>query len=133
MTVSAPRLLRIAVILLGAVVLFWLSIEDQNEGWALLLALFLSFLIAIVLYLRLGDGRLGFFLIPVLGALSGLLVPVLAVLLMVVKIGLHGHGEPDFSIAQVSEVLQRIPIWIVAGLLIGVGVAVWQATKAKLP
>ena len=131
MTSSAPRLLRIAFIFVGAALFIWLSLEDQNERRALLLAAFLSSLIAIALYIRMRDGRLGVYSIPLLGAFSGLLVPVLAVLLMVVKTGLHGHDGPDFTIAQISTVLQRIPVWIAAGFLVGLGVAVWHAVRAK--
>ncbi|UCC51462.1 MAG: hypothetical protein JSV68_20495 [Anaerolineaceae bacterium] len=57
----------------------------------------------------------------VMGALLGLGSGLLTLLLMAVKTGLHAHG-PEFSAMEVSWVLQQIPLWVVAGLVAGLGV-----------
>lgn len=118
--------MRIAAILLGIAILVWLSIEDSDERRALLLAGLLSLLISVIVWARI-RGRLKIYWFPIFGALCGLLVPVLAVLLMALKTGLHGHIVPDFTLAQVSAVLQLTPIWVAAGALIGLGITIWYA------
>lgn len=55
------------------------------------------------------------------GALMGGAVPLLATVLILVKVSLHGHNPSDFSQADIGQVLRRIPVWALAGLLAGVG------------
>jgi hypothetical protein len=53
------------------------------------------------------------------GLLTGALVAPVAVILMLVKISLHSHGMPDFSSADIGAVVNRTPIWAMAGVLSG--------------
>jgi hypothetical protein len=121
--------LRALSLLLGALVLFWLPIEDTSIRAPLLLAAAASTLLALHTYYRLRSGRsrgaAGGTI--VLAGLAGLAVGPLAVLLMVFKSGLHGHGFPDFSPAELLQVLQDTPRWTLAGLLIGalLAAALW--------
>lgn len=58
-------------------------------------------------------------------AVSGLALGMgsaaLTLIFMAVKTGLHAHG-PEFSQAEIEWVLAQIPLWAVAGLLLGLGV-----------
>ena len=65
---------------------------------------------------------------PLLGALAGLLVTPLALFLMAIKTGVHGHSGPDFSGSQLLVTLERTPYWTLAGLLLGSGLALWRKT-----
>ena len=114
----AHRILRLAVILLGVVILLWLSFEDQDERRAILLAALLSTLGAVATGMHFSGWLRGYWLV-ILGAVFGFLVPLLAVLLMVIKTGLHGHGVPDFTLAQITAVLRLIPVWSGVGVLVG--------------
>lgn len=53
------------------------------------------------------------------GGLSGLLLPLAALLLVLVKAGLHGHGFLDFSFYQLGWLLVRTPLWVGLGCLVG--------------
>ncbi len=55
-----------------------------------------------------------------IGFLFGLTVGLLALILMAVKTGLHGHG-PEFSPAEVTWVVRQIPWWAASGLIAGAG------------
>ena len=55
-----------------------------------------------------------------LGLLLGLASPLVILLLMVLKTGLHAHG-PEFSPAQINWVIRQIPLWTISGLLAGAG------------
>lgn len=61
-------------------------------------------------------------LLAALGVVAGVGIAVLALLLMVVKTGLHAHG-PEYTAAELAWVVESIPLWAVAGLLAGVGLA----------
>lgn len=108
----------------------WLSIEDTSTHWVTLLGIGFS-LIAIFGFLVYNkNNQLSPLLIyPVSGFLAGLLVTPLVVSLMAIKTGLHSHVTPDFSIQQIWSVLKTTPVWAVAGLLIGTGIAIWQQGK----
>jgi hypothetical protein len=47
---------------------------------------------------------------------------ILALLLMVIKTGLHGHG-PEFSVTQINWIIGQIPWWTSAGTVAGLGLA----------
>jgi hypothetical protein len=126
--VFSQRSLRVATILLGVVILLWLSFEDREVRSALLLAGFLSLLAASATVNR-SRKQMTAYLMPIFGAVFGFLVPVLASLLMILKIGLHNHIVPDFSLEQLLAVLRLIPVWVGAGTLIGLGAAVWYVYR----
>jgi len=124
-TLRAHRILRLAVILLGVVILLWLSFEDQDERRAILLAALLSTLGAVATGMHFSGWLRGYWLV-ILGAVFSFLVPFLAVLLMVIKTGLHGHGVPDFTLAQITAVLRLIPVWSGVGVLVGGAAALFE-------
>lgn len=63
------------------------------------------------------------------GVFFGLLVAPLAVLLMLLKSGLHGHPSPDFSLEQVQEVLWRVPLWCLVGALLKLGTSLLKMAR----
>ena len=115
-TGSGRRSLRWGGLLLLGLLLAWLPLEDVHVGAALTLAA----LFGLWLYGRLISERrpsalahLGW------AALAGAVVPVMALVLMVFKSGLHAHGFSDFSVAQMVAVLALIPQALGVGLLVG--------------
>lgn len=122
------RLLRRWVALgLGAVLLAWLPFEDTGVAWPLLFAGIIV-LLAVERFLRPVDParRAGFVLHLFAGLLGGAALPLVAVLLMALKSGAHGHPTPDFTPEQVSSVLSGIPAFALGGLLMGLGAAMWR-------
>jgi hypothetical protein len=59
------------------------------------------------------------------GLLAGAGVSVLALALVAVKTGVHGHGIPDYSPAQVSYLLRLAPLWMGLGFTAGAYLA-WR-------
>jgi hypothetical protein len=126
--------LRAATLLWGVYALVWLSLEGHVgrdallAGWGLALA-------ALWLIGRALGGRV----LPVgrlvgLGATAGLawgaaLGPAV-LLLMAFKTGLHGHG-PEYTAAQLAGVWAQWPLWSVAGLAAGAGLALVAAALRR--
>ncbi len=103
-------------LLLGAVSLFYLTIENENPLWAIALAAFW------MLWLfPLHPEQ------PWRGVLILFAVPWLAALVMIFKNGVHGHAVPDFPNAVIFATLARSPWWGIAGGMIGLA---WRWTHA---
>jgi hypothetical protein len=60
-----------------------------------------------------------------LGGGSGLLTLVF----MAVKTGIHAHG-PEFTLSQIQWVSQQTPLWVIVGLLTGIGLGMLTAKKS---
>ena len=56
-----------------------------------------------------------------IGGGAGLLLVPLAILLMAIKTGIHGHGTPDYTVDQMQDVLSRMPFFALGGALLGAG------------
>lgn len=120
------RRLRWLELAYAVLVLFWLPVEDVHSNWILLIAALGCGLGTLHLIFR---GRrmrpLLFRHYLFVGVLSGGSVPIVAVLMMVFKSGLHSHVVPDFTFPQLLEVLARLPAWISGGALIGLGAGLY--------
>ena len=127
MNFKPPIWWRFSAILAGMVLLFWLSIEDQSELPALLMSTLVAVLVAI-LYMVVGRRytSLSVRAYLLVGMIAGLAVPLVALALMTLKIGIHGHGVPDYSVQQYIHVVYTIPGWILGGALIAGGAALYQ-------
>ncbi len=123
------RLLRSAFFLVGASVLLWLSSENQDARLALLFGALLSILLALRVTVRADLTCLSPLITAGIGGLVGLSTPLLAALLMLLKIGLHSHPTPDFSLSQVIDVLERAPFFLAGGLLLGLGIGWFWRTR----
>jgi hypothetical protein len=124
---KVARQIRLLAIFLGIILLAWVSLEDQSVTWALLFAAAICMLVAAVWLAsshRLSTGN-GWLAYPLAGLVGGAATAPIALLLMAIKTGLHGHAVPDYTPAQMGSVLTSFPIWIGAGALIGLGAGIW--------
>lgn len=116
--------LRWSTAIVGLYGLVWLSLEGAL--WqVLLLALGLCLLAILYLMQRLLGGRrvsgrhwltfcAGF------GGAAGLGCALLALGLMAIKTGLHGHG-PEFAPTEIEWLVGQIPLWAISGAAAGLG------------
>ena len=138
--------LRFTALFIAVAIILWLPIEDVGVHYVLVFAILISawwaarFLIFPVAPSQalLGRNREGRnreagrrFIIShiIIGTLSGVAVSPLALLLMAFKSGLHGHGQPDFTLSQMAAVLARTPVWALAGFLIALGIAIARLAR----
>ena len=114
-----PLPIRLAFILLGIFILLWLPVEESSLALVLLISC-CACCLGLLVYAKRQPPAKGVkrgwrYLLA--GLLAGAGVSVLALALMAVKTGLHGHGIPDYSPAQVSFIIA--PGAAVDGLGIG--------------
>ncbi len=129
---AGHRRLRLIAILLGSIMLLWLPLEDLGERWVLLLSGALCIWGAARILVQISDvGRLRARHYILVGAVAGLIVPLLGVALMIFKNGLHGHAQPDFTPAQMGEMLLLIPYWLLGGLLVGAGLGLLYTIRSS--
>jgi hypothetical protein len=64
-----------------------------------------------------------------LGLLFGVGSGLLTLMFMAVKTGLHAHG-PEFSLQEIQWVSRQIPVWAMAGLLIGLGLGMLSTKQS---
>ena len=124
---GTTRQIRLLAILLGIILLAWVSVEDQSVTLALLFAAGLCMLAAgewLASSPRFSSGK-GWLAYPLAGLVSGASTAPIALVLMAIKTGLHGHSVPDYTPAQMSAVLISFPIWTGAGAIIGLGAGMW--------
>ena len=122
-----PIWLRLTAILLGAFLILWIPFEDPHTGVALGLAAALCLWTTLYyLYPVAVKSWKTVLIYGLTGALAGIVTVPTTLLLMAIKTGLHAHPVADFTKTQVSDLVSRIPIWITAGLLIGLGVGLWR-------
>ncbi len=128
---APPRWLRTAALIIGLAVFIWLPIEDKSETSALALALAIGVWLGLrtLLPLSVKNCHCIWIRYPLLSATIGMAVPIFTALLMVFKSGLHGHGFPDYSMAQFQRIFQSIPILAGSGLLIGLAAALWRSQE----
>jgi uncharacterized membrane protein YjjP (DUF1212 family) len=125
------RWLRLAALALSIGILVWLPFEDNDERWVIFFALAIALLLSAAVLLRITSNRpLAWPVYLLVAGAAGALVTPLALLLMAVKSGLHGHLAPDYTLAQVTSVIARTPVWLAGGLLIGLGAAVWSRWRS---
>jgi hypothetical protein len=121
---------RLAAFGLGVAVLIWIPIEDTTIWWVTLFSVLICTLAggyaAVVFESR---GGKSWFVFPFVGTIAGVLVTPLALFLMAFKTGIHGHGAPDFTPSQVEAVLQRFPVWVAIGFLVGAFASLWQKLR----
>ncbi|MDQ7027602.1 MAG: hypothetical protein Q9P44_18825 [Anaerolineae bacterium] len=112
----------------GLVLLIWLSLEDNGVLSVALLGTGAATLFTMIWLLKRIGGqvialRVWFFGLLGLGAAIGALSTLITTLLMFFKTGWHGHGFADYPPTMILAMLQRMPIWTLAGLLVGLASA----------
>jgi hypothetical protein len=130
-TGSKKRLgLRISAFLLGILVLIWLPIEDQNVLLVVLISGGICTWAAAWILVKPVEGNRQIILRHgLVGMGAGLAVAPLGIMLMALKSGIHGHGTPDFTVAQLQEVMSRLPFFTISGLLIGLGSGLYRIVR----
>ena len=127
------RQLRVVAWLIGVALFLWLPFEDTGVEAVLVFSALISGWWAIRLLAGDAPNEQKIILRHVsLGTLAGLVVSPLALLLMGLKTGLHGHPVADFTVDQIQSILASTPAWILAGLILGLGGGLWQASRSAL-
>ena len=122
--------LRFCGFLLGILVLVWLPFEERSVLGVLLIAGLLCTWGGIWLLFRAGSYRkYGVVRYMLIGGLAGFLVVPVAILLMAIKTGIHGHGTPDFTVEQMQAVISRIPYFLFGGVLVGAGIGLLRTVN----
>jgi hypothetical protein len=117
-------------LLLGIGVLVWLPIEEQSELGVLVISGAVCTWAAVWLFVKpIDSDRQLIVRHSLVGAGAGLAIAPLAILLMAFKSGIHGHGTPDFTVAQMQFVLSRTPYFVLSGALVGLGSALWRLSR----
>lgn len=122
------RRLRWSSFLLGVIILFWLPIEDTTFYTATLLAVAVCFLggIAFARNSKITSQKYMW-----VGLVAGGCISPLSFLLMIFKIGLHSHRAPDFTLRQLTNLLQTTPIWGVTGFLLGLSLHLYLISRSS--
>lgn len=127
------RRLRWLALLDGLITLLWLSREDNDVaavatlGWAMTILL-LAFAVTGQLGRRQISARYVLVGGVLLGALAGLGSVLMTTGLMLFKNALHAHLFLDYPPHIMSGILERAPVWTLAGALAGLGLALaWLA------
>jgi hypothetical protein len=127
--------LRLVVIAYSIVLLLWMSLEDVQVGPVAALGAGFSALVTLHLALRrLGGTALTARQLGLAAALGGGVTgagaSLCTALLMFFKNAWHAHTFPDFPPGLMLAILERAPAWGLAGMLIGIGLALgWMATR----
>ena len=124
--------LRLTGFLIGVVVLVWLPIEERSElGVLLISGLICTWIGVWLLHKTDTEGRHVILRFLLVGGGAGLLLAPLAVLLVAIKSGIHGHGSPDFTVSQMQTVISRLPYFVLVGILIGAGSGLLRSMNGK--
>lgn len=115
---------RIAWGLAGLAWFVWLAYEDNGLTAVQLVAGLIAVATGLTVLRRLVDDRA---ILPrtlvvrcgLVGLLGGATAGLYASLLITVKVALHTHPQPDFSILDLLAIVGRTPAWAAAGLLAG--------------
>jgi hypothetical protein len=113
----------------------WVPIEEQSELGVLVISGAICTWAAIWILAKPIDSDKQLILRhSLVGAGAGLAIAPLAILLMAIKSGIHGHGAPDFTVAQMQFVLSRTQFLVLSGALVGLGSGLWRmARKDRSP
>lgn len=127
--------LRLIALIYGGGLLLWTSLEDNSVLPVVLLGTGLA-LIAAALWItrRFGgrsfNGRGALIAAALIGAGIGGGNALATAVLMLIKDGLHSHLFPDYAFELIAAMVQRAPLWSVAGAFAGLGLLLaWWAVR----
>jgi hypothetical protein len=129
---------RITWAITGVLWFLWIGYEDRGVTAILIMSAVITFPVGLEFYRRRGKGdALGqaAWIIRGLsiGAMSGALVGPVALLLASLKTSLHQHEVADFGTDELILLVNRIPVWALAGVLFGTAGAMlgWESRKSR--
>ncbi len=123
-----PQRRRLIALGYGLALFIWLQVEDNTPVAVAIFGIGLATLLTLDRLARYVPPRLWLAGAAILGAIAGLGGVLATVALMLLKTGMHSHLFPDYPPGQMLEMLQRAPVWTLAGALAGLGVGL--AVKA---
>ena len=121
----------------GLVLLIWMSLEDNSTLSVALLGTGATILYSTIWLLKHIGGqvlpvRVWFPGLILLGGILGAWSAVTTTLLMFFKTGWHGHVFPDYPPPMLLAMLQRLPVWTLAGALFGLAIALLKLSLASV-
>ena len=126
--------LRISALVLGIIILIWLTIEDETTLWVVIISVAICIWAAGWVLAKPVEGEKWIILRhSLVGIGAGLAIAPLGILLMALKTGIHGHASPDFTVPQMHEVLSRTPFFALSGFLVGLGSGLWRLARRNAP
>jgi hypothetical protein len=127
--------LRLATVLLVVFALVWIGLEGDVRRVTILGIWMTAVGMLTLLQQWLGGRSLSIASWLGVSIASGLVLGAASVLLtlflMALKTGLHGHG-PEFTPGEIADLWSRLPLWTVAGALLGLGVGLIAAALTRL-
>jgi hypothetical protein len=123
-------------LLAGLVLFFWIGYEDRGLLSVLICSALLCLAGGLTLVERFETRRetssrpMGI-LFLLYGSLIGAAVGPAAALLMLIKVGLHGHIRPDFGAADLLRVVLLSPAWTLAGGLAGLAAGLARTGRRR--
>lgn len=124
------KLRRGALLLTGLAILLWSGLEDSDATAVTLLGALTSISLTLQLLSRHSAGRrVSALHIGLAGLLAGALASLCTVALMLFKNLRHAHIFPDYPAEMLLAVLDRLPIWAMAGGLAGLGIGLLLAPR----
>jgi hypothetical protein len=126
--------LRLALLGVGILTFLWLGFEDNTTLSVTILGTLIGILVVLTT-IRTYAPRIplsirvwlpGFVLT---GALMGGCAVVFTITLMFFKTAWHSHAFPDYPVPLMADMLTRLPLWMLAGAVIGAGLGLWRWTR----
>jgi len=130
--------LRWAVIICGVVIFLWMSPED-NHIWPVAMLGTVAALLLVLWWTlgRFGGQHINAGALLTMGAVSGLITgasgAVITAILMLLKNARHSHFFPDFPPEQIIAMLERAPLWGIAGSFAGLGMSLLLVSVKREP
>ncbi|GAB4309496.1 MAG: hypothetical protein Kow00117_02890 [Phototrophicales bacterium] len=129
---------RWLVILTGLLIFIWLGQEDNHTLPVTLLGIWSAgFSVIFISMGKLGGQQFHYRQLPLLGmlfgAISGISASLITAALMLFKNARHAHFLPDYPAGMMGDILERAPLWGLAGAFIGLGIALIQIAQHPPP
>ena len=126
----AEKLSRGSLLLIGLAILLWSGLEDSDATAVTALGALSSISLTLLLLSRLSAGqRVRSSHIALAGALAGALASLCIAALMLFKNLRHAHIFPDYPAEMLLVVLERLPLWAIAGGLAGLGIGLLLVSR----
>jgi hypothetical protein len=126
-----PLWLRWWGILNGAVTFIWLPAEDIRYGFITFLSAIWCALFGSWLWIRFG-GRWGkIYRGLAVGGASGAGFFPIALILAILKAGIHAHGFLDYSNYELEQLLSYTPATVLGGAILGGLIGIWLEKRGK--